>query len=1119
LSENLAENSSHTPAQAPPPSFNHSKTNTFSDAMDIDSISTAPTSQTIRPRGPLTPAERQHRYSNNLCIICGSKDHLKLACPKRRPTTNIAAINVHPRPSAVLAQSSDPNDLSLFAISSSLCSVSVPSALPHPSKFILKATLNLASTSVLIDSGADQNFISLALVDQLALNLVALEVPITIRLAAQATEYVITHRTTPSKLQLNEHSELISFLVLPALAFPIILGYAWLALHNPQINWSLQTITFESSKNVATIQETSPNMQIYPFMHPVQTPTTNPLPVFLNEYADVFSKTLANQLPPHRHFDFPINLLPNSVPPYSKVYSLTIDEKESMQKWVKQNLELGLIRPSKSPFGAPCFFIKKKDGSLRLCVDYRRLNAITVKDRNPLPLISDLIRQLAKAKFFTVLDLRGAYNLIRIQQGHEFKTAFVTTEGQFESLVMGFGPSNCPAHFQSIMNEIFKSLLGKAVEIYLDDIVIYSLTIEEHWIHVKQALEILRLNKLFCKLEKCSFGSQSISFLGYIISNRGISMDPSKIRSILDWPAPTSLKQLQEFLGFCNFYRRFIPNFSPITRPLTLLLQKDVEYVWDPPQQSAYTRLKSQFDSASMLMHPNDAKPFFVETDASDFGIGGILSQINSVNVLQPIAFYSRQLNPAERNYTIYDKELIAVYACFQEWRHFLQGGQHPVTVFSDHKNLEFFMTSQKLTRRQARWSLFLNEFSFFIVHRPGRLNMQADLLSRRPDFQVPLEKENLAQVLKRSHVASTTLLQHHQRFGHPGLEILKKTLPVVLGTKVPANSRTSCLACSLGKSTRPNIRNTSDSSQFHSILEIISSDTQGPFPLNAIDGTCNNIKFVDSRSKYCKMETIPNRLAETIANTFKRFQARMERRTGSKIKYIRTDGGTEYMGAFLDHLERSGITKQKSTSHSHVHPGQAERIHQSIMTRARAMLIASKLPANFYAEAQLTAAYLHNRLLHGQATQTPYQQIYGKKPDISHLRPFGCVGFAHLPLESRNSKLSDTAVQCRLIGYADDDDTEEIKGYKLLQESDPSIIFYSSDVRFDETLEMTPLAGYSVFDPYDTTIFIDPSYSEENTDDDHSQNDTLTPPGPSSPSLATPETRRHTRATYSSIV
>ena len=273
------------------------------------------------------------------------------------------------------------------------------------------------------------------------------------------------------------------------------------------------------------------------------------------------------------------------------------------------------------------FFVSKKDGSLRLCVDYRRLNAQTIKDRNPLPLISDLIRNLAKSSIFTVLDLRGAYNLIRIKKGDEHKTAFITPFGQYESLVMGFGPTNCPSHFQSIMNDLFKPYLGISVEIYLDDIVVHSKNEEDHWRTVKTVLKILLNNHLFCKLDKCSFATSSINFLGYSISNLGVSMDPVKTSAIQTWPTPTNIKELQEILGFANFYRRFLPHYASLTQPFTALLRKEASFHWTPTLTAAFSALKTAFQTTDLLRHPDESRPFYVETDASDFGLGGVLSQ------------------------------------------------------------------------------------------------------------------------------------------------------------------------------------------------------------------------------------------------------------------------------------------------------------------------------------------------------------------------------------------------------------------------------------------------------------------------------------------------------------
>jgi hypothetical protein len=751
-----------------------------------------------------------------------------------------------------------------------------------------------------------------------------------------------------------------------------------------------------------------------------------------------------------------------------------------MKEWISTNLSKGFIRPSKSPFAAPCFFVTKKDGTLRLCVDYRRLNALTVKDRNPLPLIMDLIRNLAKSTIFTILDLRGAYNLVRIKAGDEYKTAFITPFGQYESLVMGFGPTNCPSHFQAFMNSLFKEYLGSSVEIYLDDIVIHSKDSVSHWNLVKVVLQTLLDNQLYCKLEKCSFATSSIKFLGYNISHLGVSMDSEKVSAILNWPSPTNIKELQEFLGFANFYRRFLYQYSRLTQPFTIMLRKESTFTWTTALTTSFILLKTAFQSTGLLHHPDDSRPFYVETDASDFGLGGVLSQKDSQNQFCPVAFYSRQLLPAERNYTIYDKELLAVFACFREWRHFLQGGKFPVTVFSDHKNLEYFMTSQKLTRRQARWSLFLDEFAFFIIHRPGADNKRADFLSRRPDFQKCSPEENIRTVLKQSHISANSLsfLDLHQRFGHPSHAILKRSLSAVSGVVLPSGKTDfTCEPCYLGKSTRNDIPGTS--STIHEILEVVSSDSQGPFPIVAYDGSTSNIKFVDSRSKYCKMETISDRTAASALAAFKRFQARMERRLEKKIKNLRVDMGVEYMGCFLNYLEEQGIVKQKGMAYSHVHPGQAERIHQSIMHKARAMLIASKLPALFYADAQLTACYLSNRILHGSDSKTPYEYIYGRKPNVAHLRPFGCIGYSHVPQEKR-SKLEPSAVKCRLVGYGDDDDTEEQKGYRLILHDNYLISFYSADVRWDDSDSMIPLPTLAAFDSALDPIFSDPTYDDE---------------------------------------
>ena len=499
---------------------------------------------------------------------------------------------------------------------------------------------------------------------------------------------------------------------------------------------------------------------VYPFQESVPSSNGSVPQEILDSHGQLFSDEAASSLPPHRPEDCTIDLFPDSVVPPGKIYQLTPKEHEALESFIKENLEKGLIKASSSPYSAPCFFVKKKDGSLRMCVDYRRLNAATKKNRYPLPLISELLRTLSQGKIFTTLDLRGAYNLLRIKEGHEEKSAFISKFGQFEFLVMPFGLANAPAQFQAFMNSLFTGMRN-CVLVYLDDIVIFSTDLDTHKRQVKAVLEVLATNQLFLKPSKCHFYQESISYLGYIISGAGIAMDPAKVEAVTTWPQPKNLKELQSFLGFANFYRGLIARYSALTIPLTALLKKDVPFLWSEDQETAFLAVKEAFRSSSVLAHPNEDLPFILETDASDFAVGGVLSQLHEDGKLHPVAFFSRQMVPAERNYEVYDKELLAIIVCLKQWRHLLLGGKHRVSILSDHLNLQYFMTSKVLTRRQARWSLFLAEFDFVITYRKGSRNGKPDLLSRRTDYGVDSTQDNVGTVLAPNHFSVNSFSVH----------------------------------------------------------------------------------------------------------------------------------------------------------------------------------------------------------------------------------------------------------------------------------------------------------------------------------------------------------------------
>jgi hypothetical protein len=465
---------------------------------------------------------------------------------------------------------------------------------------------------------------------------------------------------------------------------------------------------------------------------PIQEETSSTtIPEQYKQFQDVFEKKNADILPKHRPYDCSIDLQDGAQPPFGPIYNLSQNELTTLREYIEENLAKNFIRHSKSPAGAPILFVKKKDGSLRLCVDYRGLNKVTVKNRYPLPLISGLLDQLSQAKIYTKIDLRGAYNLVRIKEGDEWKTAFRTRYGHFEYNVMPFGLTNAPAIFQHLMNDVFREYLDRFVVCYLDDILIYSKNIEEHEEHVKLVLQKLREKGLYAKAEKCAFHQPKVEFLGYVISSEGLLMDPKKVQAVTEWALPKTVRDVQCFLGFANFYRIFIKNYSQVAAPLTRLTCKD-KLEWGPAAQKAFEDLKAAFTTAPILLHPDFTKAFYMETDASDFALGAVLSQMGEDEKLHPIAFYSRKFSAAEINYEIHDKELLAIVDSFQEWRHLLEGAAHPVVVYTDHKNLEYFTSARVLNRRQARWNMSLSRFDFTITYRPGKQQGLSDALSRR---------------------------------------------------------------------------------------------------------------------------------------------------------------------------------------------------------------------------------------------------------------------------------------------------------------------------------------------------------------------------------------------------
>ncbi|CAI7927016.1 unnamed protein product, partial [Closterium sp. NIES-54] len=447
-----------------------------------------------------------------------------------------------------------------------------------------------------------------------------------------------------------------------------------------------------------------------------------PIQDVLKGYTDVFPADLPAKLPPERAIDHSIRLIPGSTPPVRPTYRMSTAELLELRQQLDDLLEKGFIRPNTSPYTAPVLFTRKKDGDLRLCIDYRALDAITIKNKYPLPHVEELFDMLGEATVFSKLDLRSGYHQIRLAEDDISKTAFRTRYGQFEFRVLPFGLTNAPATFMGLMNNIFQPFLDRFVIVFLDGILIFSKSLEEHAQHLRIVLDTLRQHRLYAKLSKCTFDRSSIGFLGHVISSQGIAMDPAKVQCLADWPAPRTVAELQSFIGLAKYYNKFIFNFSHICAPLSDLFRQSAAFQWGLPQQTTFSSIKAALTSAPVITVADPSRPYFIWTDASDVAVGAILCQDHG-HGMQPLAFESRKLQPAERNYATHDQELLAIVHAIKTWRCYVE--LQPVTVYTDHRPLQHLKTQPVLSRRQARWAEFLEQFvpSLQIIYRPGKLN------------------------------------------------------------------------------------------------------------------------------------------------------------------------------------------------------------------------------------------------------------------------------------------------------------------------------------------------------------------------------------------------------------
>ena len=641
---------------------------------------------------------------------------------------------------------------------------------------LYEGTLKDRKVRILIDSGATGCFMSTDLADRLQLKKVQKVKNDQVQLA-DGTLLESGH-LVQQEFVMGGYREVQRFHLVSLKGLDLVLGGSWLRRANPQIDWKTgvsrifrrgklhvlcpledkETRRLAAASFISHLQlkramkkeeaflmtlreldlvdeEEDSKKELDPSQLPESPALQERMQALLARFRDVVPEDpgFKPPYPPKRAVDHAIETIPGMSPPNKPVYRMSPAELEELKKQLADLLERGLIKPSTSPYASPIIFVKKKDGGFRLCIDYRALNNMTVKNKYPLPRIDDLLDRLHGAKYFTKMDMASGYHQVRLAEEDVYKSAFRTRYGHYEWTVLPFGMTNAPATFMRLMHDIFMPYLDKWVIIYLDDILVFSETEEEHERHVETVLELLRKHELYTKPSKCMWGVSQVDFLGHVVSRGGIAMDSGKVKAIRDWPEPQNAREVLQFKGLVGFYRRFVEQFSKLAAPLSALTGS-VPFKWGTEERESFEALKKAITTAPVLRPPDPSKRFVVTTDASEFAIGAVLSQ-GEKSDHQVVAYESRKLHPSETRYAVHDKELLAIVHALVKWRHYLHGGRF--TIETDSWACKFIQTKPQLTRMQAKWMEIMQEFDCDLVHRPGVTNVVADALSRRPDHRL----------------------------------------------------------------------------------------------------------------------------------------------------------------------------------------------------------------------------------------------------------------------------------------------------------------------------------------------------------------------------------------------
>ena len=608
-------------------------------------------------------ALRSYRRSKGLCFTCGEKWGKDHVC-RQEVQLHIVQEMIE------FMQNSEDSETDSYSTQHEVHMLAISAAALGGKDDVsvrtmqLKVQLQGLNLTVLVDSGSTHSFLDTSLASKLLSPLQR----VSVKMANGAT--VSCHQQLLSGMwSCSGHKFSCDFKLFPLGSYDGIIGLDWLSAHSPMlVDWENHWLSFSHMGSEITLLGSAATLPQIAMLHFCSLLTTENLPILpevqsvLDQFKEVFEPPTG--LPPRRAYDHTIPLIPGATPVALRPYRIAPALKTELERQIQDMLASGVIRPSNSPFSSPLLMVKKKDESWRPVIDYRHLNAITVKGKFPIPVIDELLDELEGAGWFTKLDLRSGYHQIRLAPREEYKTAFQTHLGHYEFLVVSFGLTGGPNTFQFAMNHTLAPGNRKYVIVFFDDILVFSITFKEHLQHLRLVLSMLAKHQWKVKLSKCAFAQRQVGYLGHIISSTGVSTDPTKITAIDTWPTPANVKEVCGFLGLAGYYRKFIRHYGIICRSLTNLLKKGTMFRWSDIEDSAFRTLKQALVTAPVLALPDFNKTFVIATDACDVGICAVLMQDD-----HPLAYVSKALGPRNRALSVYEKEFLAILLAVEHWR------------------------------------------------------------------------------------------------------------------------------------------------------------------------------------------------------------------------------------------------------------------------------------------------------------------------------------------------------------------------------------------------------------------------------------------------------------------